>query len=120
MKKVTIIIFYLAIAYTLLSGTMKLIGGDDIIERLKSSQIEHLRIPLGVSQLLFISLFAIPSTFRIGFLLISCYYAGAIAVEIVNQQSLNALLPIVLIWMAAFLKDRTMFFVPSNKIYKTI
>jgi hypothetical protein len=52
-----------------------------------------------------------PATFKLGFLLASCYFAGAIATELSHDAlKVNPFIPIVLLWIGAFIRDRSMFF----------
>lgn len=44
-------------------------------------------------------------------LLASCYFAGAIATELSHDVlKLNPFVPIVLLWIGAFIRDRSKFF----------
>jgi len=50
-------------------------------------------------------------TFKLGFLLASCYFGGAIATELSHDAlKLNPFIPIVLLWIGAFIRDRSIFF----------
>jgi hypothetical protein len=51
---------------------------------------------------------------RIGFILLSCYFAGALATELSHQASPNAFTPLVLVWLATLLRDVTIF-IPAKK-----
>jgi len=51
---------------------------------------------------------------KIGFLLLSCYFAGALATELSHGTPLNAITPLVLVWLAAFLRDPQSF-LPGTK-----
>jgi hypothetical protein len=61
-------------------------------------------------EMTFIILFAFPKTMRIGFILISCYLAGAMATELSHDGSIfNPGIPLVLVWITAFLRDCSLF-----------
>jgi hypothetical protein len=48
---------------------------------------------------------------KLGFILASCYFAGAIATELSHEVlKVNPFVPIVLLWIGAFLRDRSTFF----------
>jgi hypothetical protein len=48
---------------------------------------------------------------KLGFILASCYFAGAIATELShNALKVNPFIPIVLLWIGAFIRDRSIFF----------
>jgi hypothetical protein len=47
----------------------------------------------------------------LGFILASCYFAGAIATELSHEVlKVNPFVPIVLLWIGAFIRDRSIFF----------
>jgi hypothetical protein len=53
-------------------------------------------------ELTFATLFVIPTTFKLGFVLASCYFAGAIATELSHAAlKVNPFIPIVLLWVGA-------------------
>jgi hypothetical protein len=53
-----------------------------------------------------------PSTARRdGFILASCYFGGAIATELSHGPlAVSPFIPIVLLWIGAFIRDRSIFF----------
>ncbi|GAB3641580.1 hypothetical protein [Spirosoma arcticum] len=51
----------------------------------------------------------------LSFILLSCYFAGALATELSHHAPLVALLPLVLIWISAFLRDSRVFLPSMNK-----
>ena len=105
----TIVITVLAVLMTGMSGVMKLIGSPNVISMLNAMGVTKLVAVLGILQLVFIGLFAYPPTLRIGFILLSCYYSGALATEIFQGTTVNALMPLGLIWVSAVLRDRGIF-----------
>jgi hypothetical protein len=55
-------------------------------------------------------LFLFPKTIKVGFILLSCYFSGAIATEFShNGPAINAAIPLVLVWIAALLRDPSIF-----------
>ena len=94
-----------------LSGVLKLTGNPKIVEAMTTLGVgRHLRL-LGVMELAFAALFVVPATMKIGFLLASCYFAGAIATELSHDVlKANPFIPIVLLWIGAFIRDRSIFF----------
>nr|WP_295923353.1 DoxX family protein [uncultured Dyadobacter sp.] len=110
-----------AIAFTaiasllvVLSGVMKLAGNPEIIETLTKVGVADYLIPLGLMEIGFTALFIYPKTMKIGFILLICYFAGALATELSHGAALNAALPMALIWIAAFLRDRSVFLPERN------
>jgi hypothetical protein len=65
---------------------------------------------LGIMQLIFVALFLYPKTMKLGFALLSCYLAGALAAELSHDGPMqNAAIPLAFLWIAAFLRDHTVF-----------
>ena len=65
---------------------------------------------LGLMEIAFAILFIFPKTMRIGFILLCCYFAGAMATELSHDGSmLNPGIPLTLIWITAFLRDKSLF-----------
>ena len=94
-----------------LLGVLKLAGNRQVAHELTALGVErHLRV-LGAMELAFATLFVIPATFKLGFLLASCYFAGEIATELSHGRlKVNPFVPIVLLWIGAFIRNRSIFF----------
>ena len=93
------------------SGVMKLVAGDAVVEALTRLGVGRYIRLLGLTELTCAALFVIPATMKLGFVLASCYFAGAIAVELSHQElTVNPFIPLVLLWIGAFLRDRSLFF----------
>ncbi len=94
-----------------LSGVLKLSGNPAIVETMTQLGVgRYLRL-LGVMEVTFAVLFVIPATMKLGFILASCYFGGAIATELSHDAlKVNPFVPIVLLWMGAFIRDRSIFF----------
>jgi hypothetical protein len=61
-------------------------------------------------EMTFALLFVFPKTMRIGFILLSCYFAGAMATELSHDGSIfNPAIPLALIWITAYLRDNSIF-----------
>ena len=94
-----------------LSGVLKLSGNPRILEGMTRLGVGRDVRLLGVMELAFATLFVIPATFKLGFLLASCYFLGAIATELSHDAlKVNPFIPIVLLWIGAFIRDRSIFF----------
>jgi hypothetical protein len=65
---------------------------------------------LGVIELLFLALFLVPRTMKLGFLLLTGYFGGAMAVEI-SHGTIFIIPGIILTitWIAAYLRDASIF-----------
>jgi hypothetical protein len=57
-------------------------------------------------EIAFAALFVLPATMKLVFILASCYFAGAVATELShNALKVNPFIPIVLLWIGAFIRD---------------
>ena len=110
----TIIITILAVGMVAFSGVMKLSGNQEGAKMLDAFGVGQYSVLLGIAEIAFAALFAFPKTMRIGFILLSCYFAGALATELSHQATPNALTPLVLVWLATLLRDVTIF-IPAKK-----
>jgi hypothetical protein len=108
-KIITLIITVITALLIAFSGISKIIGGQAVIDALTKFGVLDYRIWLGLMEILFMALFIFPKTMKIGFILLSCYFAGAMGTELSHHSPFNALLPIVLVWVTAFLRDSGIF-----------
>jgi len=117
-RKIAAIVFtVLAAGMAVMSGVMKFTRSEQVMIVLEKMGVDKYVLLLGTMEILFAILFVIPKTMRLGFILLSCYFAGALATELSRDASLNALTPLALIWIAAFLRDQEIFFPANPKPY---
>src|SRR6266849_5634905 len=92
-------------------GVLKLTGNPSVAEEMSKLGVgRYLRL-LGVMEIAFAALFVVPATMKLGFILASCYFPGAIATELSHEAlKVNPFIPIVLLWIGAFIRDRSIFF----------
>jgi hypothetical protein len=76
--------------------------------------VQYLKV-FGCAELLLASLFIYPRTMRIGFLLLTAYFGGAIAVEITHGTFIVPFLVLILIWIATYLRNPAIFKENRNK-----
>jgi hypothetical protein len=108
---VTLLATWIPALLIALSGVMKLMGNPRIVEAMTTLGVKRYIPLLGVMEVAFAALFVIPATFKLGFILASCYFAGAIATELSHDLlKVNPFIPIVLLWIGAFVRDRSIFF----------
>jgi hypothetical protein len=94
----------------LASGIMKLAGAPAIVEGMTKLGVGPYIPFLGVMEIVFTALFLFPKTSKIGFLLITCYFAGALATDLSHGNAiLTPVLILVLVWVAAFLRKPEIF-----------
>lgn len=117
-KIITIAVTAIASLLILLSGVMKLAGNEAVVKTLSNAGVGDYIIVLGLMEIVFTVLFLFPKTMKIGFILLSCYFAGALATELSYGMSFNAFTPIILIWIAAFLRDRSIFLGSPKEVNK--
>lgn len=109
-KIITIAITVFAAAMPIMSGVMKLMKGPEVVEKLTAFGVGEYLDYLGIMEIVFAGLFIYPKTMKLGFILLSCYFAGAMATDLSHGSSFfNAMIPLVLIWIAAFLRDPGIF-----------
>jgi len=92
------------------SGIMKLTGGAEVKAALAATGMADYAFALGGMELLFTALFLYPKTMKLGLLLLTSYFAGAIATDLSHGRSAGAAaLILTLVWIAAFIRDRSAF-----------
>ena len=102
-----------------LSGIMKLMRSEEVVAGLSKVGVGEYLTPLGLMEIGFTALFIYPKTLRIGFILLTCYFSGALATELSHGAPFNAALPLALIWISAFLRDRAIF-LPGSEVPVTV
>ena len=120
MKTKRIITISLTVLVTVmigLSGLMKAIHLHWSVDGLVKFNLPHSATVLGLMEVTFIVLFAFHQTMRIGFLLLCCYFAGAMAVELSHDGSMwNPGIPLTLLWVTAYLRDSSLFTGSSKSV----
>ena len=97
------------------SGILKVLRSQQAIDTLSQYGVADYVTILGIMELLFAGLFVYRKTMRLGFILLSCYFAGAISAELSHQAlSTKPFVPLVVIWIGAFIKDRSIFLTTSE------
>src|SRR6187397_708707 len=98
-------------ALVIVSGSiMKLTAQPQLVEVFSRSGMLPYMKALGITELLFVSLFLWPRSLRIGFFLLTAYFGGAMAVEL--SQHIFFIMPaviLILVWLAAWLRDGSLF-----------
>ena len=93
------------------SGALTLMANPKVAAELSKVGVRRYLRLLGVMKIAFAVLFAVPATMKLGFILASCYFAGAIATELSHKAlKVNPFIPIVLLWIGAFIRNRAIFF----------
>jgi len=99
-----------------LGGIMKLAKAEpqSIMDQLDKYGYTDYLPYIGVISLLSGVLLLYPKTSKIGFLLGSCYFAGAAALELSGKQPLIAPVFIVILWIGMFMRDKAMFITAAS------
>ncbi len=109
-KIAAIIVTSLAALMIVFSGIMKLSHNPDMVAQFAQLGVDKYINLLGIMEIAFVALFLFPKTMKIGFILLSCYFAGAIATDLSHGGNIfNPMMPMALVWIATFLRDRSTF-----------
>jgi len=115
-KLIPIIVTILAAAMITLSGIMKLTNNEQVVTKMSKVGVGQFLPLLGCMEIAFTALFLFPKTRKIGFILLSCYFSGAIATDLSHGENIMAAaMPLILVWIAAFLLDNSIFLPASKK-----
>ena len=99
----------LAAGMAMLSGIGKLLALPQVIELLTKMGVAAHINQLAIMEISFALLYLMPATRKLGFVLLTAYFSGALAVELSHNSALVAIGPLVVIWVSAFLQDRSIF-----------
>jgi hypothetical protein len=111
-QKILAIIFMALPSFMLvMSGVMKIMGGEEIVTGMTKGGYGPYITVFGVAEIVFVILLWIPKTYKIGFYFILSYLGGAAAVEIGGGKPPVGLVLITLIWIGFYLKDKSNFVV---------
>lgn len=109
-KMLSNIVFILVSLIIVGGAAAKIFGLKSAVEQLSRHGVGNYVRALGVMELFFTILFVYPKTFRLGFILLCCYFGGAIATHLSHGANImQPAIPLIFIWIAAFLKDRSVF-----------
>jgi hypothetical protein len=109
-KIISIIFTVISTGMVILSGIFKFMPPPEMKAKLTEMGVGSYLPIFGIMEIVFAVLFIFPKTMRIGFILLSCYFAGAMATDLSHAQSIgNAMMPLGLVWIAAFLRDKHIF-----------
>lgn len=101
----------LTVAMVVFSGVLKLIGFEEAVKTLNAVGVGPFITYLGLMEIGFSALFIFTPTRKIGFTLLNCYFAGAIATDLSHGATiLNPAFPLILVWISAVLLDKSILF----------
>lgn len=112
---ISIVLMVIPSLMLIMSGVMKLIGAEQIVTGLTKIGLGSYISLFGVIELVAVTIFLYPKTYKIGFLLICCYLGGALSIELATAQPPSAAIFLTIVWIAVFLKDKLMFLNTNTK-----
>lgn len=93
------------------SGFLKLSGSKQVIDSLTKVGVVQYSNLLGIAEIVFAILFVFPPTNPLGFILLVCYFSGALATDLSHQRPIVAPLVILgLLFIAEFITHKALFF----------
>jgi hypothetical protein len=93
------------------SGFLKLSGSKQLVEALTKAGVVQYTQLLGIAEIVFAVLFVIPATNSIGFILLVCYFSGALATDLSRGSKIAApLIILVVLFIVQWLVNAEMFF----------
>ena len=114
MKKIPV---FLVGTIVIVSGLMKITGIHPMLDHFITMGISPAMIKLlGAAEIIFTVLLMFPATAKIGLLLLTAYFGGAMAAEIPFGQVMAPMIPLALVWIAAFVRAPSYFLrvIPKN------
>ncbi len=115
-KKIAITVYTVLITLmVVMSGVMKLSGLKEAVDTLTKVGVGDYINLLGIMEIVFAGLFLYPATRKLGVLFLTAYFAGAMATDLSHGMPVfNAGFTLALVWIAAFLNDRSIFLPVKN------
>jgi hypothetical protein len=97
-------------AIIIFSGYAKLTGHKQVIDTLtKVGVIEYSKL-LGIAEIIFAILFVYPPTNPIGFIMLVCYFSGALATDLSHKNKIVApVVFLVILFVVEVITNREMF-----------
>jgi hypothetical protein len=100
---------YLVVLPLIISATLKLSSFPFLVQAFAEMGLgAYLKI-FGATEILLAVLFLYPRTMKIGFLLLTAYFGGAIAVEVAHGSFIAPVVILSVIWIAAYLRRPEIF-----------
>jgi hypothetical protein len=114
-KRITgIVLMAIPTLILIIGGVSKLLNAEpaEVMAVLNKAGFGEYLVPLGIAELVIAALLIFPKTLKIGFLLASCYFGGAMCVEIGMGQPLVSAIFLVLLWIGMYVRDTTILLPP--------
>jgi len=105
---------FLVTSAIILSGALKISGYHPMLLHFVEMGLYNYLTLFGALEIIFAFLFLFPQTARAGLLLLTAYFGGAMAVEIPYGMIAAPAIPLVLVWVAAFIREPAVFIQGKN------
>jgi hypothetical protein len=103
---------FIVVSLLIISGMLKMSGHHPMLLHFVELGVDDYLGLLGAAEIILGLLFLFPPTSRLGLLLLTGYFGGAIAMEIPYHMVLGPAIPLMLVWIAAFIRERKLFVNP--------
>jgi len=95
----------------IMSGILKLTKSPKVTEPLTKAGVGQFIVVFGIAEIVFALLFLFPATRNIGFVMLVCYFSGALAVDLSHKSTIVApLMLLSLLFVAQFVSTPAFFF----------
>jgi len=94
------------------AAVLKFSGNAFMVKQFTDAGLINYMPVFATMELLFVALFIWPHTLHIGLLLLTTYFGGAIAVEMMMGNPLIPAVVLCIIWLAAWLREPAIFKLP--------
>lgn len=92
------------------SGVFKLTGSKQVTEALGKIGMLRFQYYLGIAEIIFAILFVFPSTNGVGFVLLACYFSGALATDLSHKRPImTPLIILAVLFLVQFLTNSNLF-----------
>jgi hypothetical protein len=104
---------FIVVSLLIISGMLKLSGHHPMLLHFVELGVDEYLGLLGVAEIILALLFLFPPTTRVGLLLLTAYFGGAIAMEIPYHMVFGPAIPLIMVWIAAFIREPKLFVKPQ-------
>lgn len=103
----------------LIGATMKIAGMHPMTPHFIQMGLQPYLVGLGYIEIFCVSLFLFQKTIKLGLLLLTAYFGGAMAAEIPYQMLAAPAIVLLLVWAAAFIRMPELFIERKNVSFTT-
>ena len=100
---------FFVIVILMISGLLKITGYHPMLPHFTEMGLHPYVKLLGTLEIAFALLFGLSKTSKLGLLLLTAYFGGAMAAEIPYHMLVAPFMPLALTWIAAFVRQPSLF-----------